>query len=576
MEIDEWMQKNGKTRNKWGNWSNIDVREYKSWLESQPKETEKKNDVDLDTNKDGKDGPLENKSKIAAFKRPTLDDAKKFAQDFFSKNPNADGSTMWDSFLNSIDETNRKFYERNQQFQSIMKGYRSKLNTENSGTVNDKGDMSKSGNMPAVKLENKLNDLKIQPKTTESAFRIETFENAARKALENMEGKSEKEQKEIVSEILPEEKEQEEEKKDITFKITPEKKDVTFSETAKEIEQAERNKEIDDKSSTFLKSWASTHPTWLKILASKDLSWGQKVALVGSALANIGANVTLGAKAGFEHGSFAGVPWDFKQAIDKYTNQEIETVLGEGEQKAKAKAAAAEFWNNYQKENGKEATDELMALVDLYGDNPDVLSSRLRAMGINKSADEVKDLYANLDKTTLSESAKQKKLETETKEFENAILRLTADEKLKTNEKVIAAKNALNDLQTTSATFDEKTYKLRKIGGMLKDVIETVEGAASTVGGVLTGGVVGKVKDGIIKAHGIPQKIVRADGTEIQLDPNDSIYATKNELTTEKDDGSDIVHMTQNDEAVTVQKRLGYAGGAINKDFDYYLSKLRG
>ena len=498
MEIDEWMQKNGKTRNKWGNWTNTDVREYKSWLESQPKETEKKNDVDLDTNKDGKVGLLEKlagKSKIAAAINKAVDSAEK------------------------------------QQ-------------TENA---------------------NKANFSFSSPEFKQAVFVPNTVSETVRKAAEDfIMGKTDS--------LQGEKEEKPEEKKDITLKITPEKKE----EVEKKIEQAERDKEIDDKSSTFLKSWASTHPTWLKILSSKDLSWGQKVALVGSALANIGANVTLGAKAGFEHGSFAGVPWDFKQAVDKYTNQEIETVLGEGEQKAKAKAAAAEFWNNYQKENGKEATDELMALVDLYGDNPDVLSSRLRAMGINKSADEVKDLYANLDKTTLSESAKQKKLETETKEFENAILRLTADEKLKTNEKVIAAKNALNDLQTTSATFDEKTYKLRKIGGMLKDVIETVEGAASTVGGVLTGGVVGKVKDGIIRAPRIPQKIVRADGTEIQLDPNDNVYATKNELTTEKDDGSDIVHMTQSDEAVTVQKKLGYCGGVINKDFDYYLSKLRG
>lgn len=509
-------------------------------------------------------------------KKPTLEDAKNFMLDFYSKNTGVDKDTAWNSFLDTVDKTNRKLYEGNQVFQNSVKGYYERLKNENSGTSNEKGSMSKADNLPSVKIEKEIDKAKKEPKTEESTFKIMGLELAAKNALKQMEGKTSDEQKEIVSKILPEEKEQEEEKKDIAFKITPEKKDVTFSETAKEIEQAERDKEIDDKSSTFLKSWASTHPTWLKILASKDLSWGQKVALVGSALANIGANVTLGAKAGFEHGSFTGVPWDFKQAVDKYTNQEIETVLGEGEQKAKAKAAAAEFWNNYQKENGKEATDELMALVDLYGDNPDVLSSRLRAMGINKSADEVKDLYANLDKTTLSESAKQKKLETETKEFENAILRLTADEKLKTNEKVIAAKNALNDLQTTSATFDEKTYKLRKIGGMLKDVIETVEGAASTVGGVLTGGVVGKVKDGIIKAPGIPQKIVRADGTEIQLDPNDSIYATKNDLTTEKDDGSDIVHMTQDDEVLTLQKRLGYSGGAINKDFEYYLNKLRG
>jgi hypothetical protein len=106
-----------------------------------------------------------------------------------------------------------------------------------------------------------------------------------------------------------------------------------------------------------------------------------------------------------------------------------------------------------------------------------------------------------------------------------------------------------------------------------------VEGVASTVGGVVTGGVVGgipAIKDGIIKAHGIPQKIVRADGTEVELDPNDNVYATKNEITTAEDDGSDIVPMAQDDEVITVQKRLGYTGGEIRKDFEYYLNKLRG
>lgn len=512
-------------------------------------------------------------------KKPTLEDAKNFMLDFYSKNTGVDKDTAWKSFLDTVDETNRKLYEGNQVFQNSVKGYYERLKNENSGTSNEKGSMSKADNLPSVKIETEIDKAKKEPKTEESVFKIKGLELAAKNALKQMEGKTSDEQKKIVSEILPEEKEQEEEKKDIAFKITPEKKDVTFSETAKEIEQAERDKEIDDKSSTFLKSWASTHPTWLKILSSKDLSWGQKVALVGSALANIGANVTLGAKSGFEHSGFNGVPWDFKQAVDKYTNQEIETVLGEGEQKAKAKAATAEFWDNYQKENGKEATDELMALVDLYGDKPDVLSSRLRAMGINKSADEVKDLYANLEKTNLSESAKQKMLETEVqRQALKAQEILTAIEKNKlevddaTKAKLIEATNALNDFNNKKYTSDKATYNFEKGFGIVKDAINVVEGVA----GALTGKVVGTVKDGIIKARGIPQKIVRADGSEIQLDPNDNVYATKNELTTEKDDGSDIVHMTQSDEAITVQKKLGYAGGAINKDFDYYLSKLRG
>ena len=511
-------------------------------------------------------------------KKPTLEDAKNFMLDFYSKNPGVDKDTAWNSFLDTVDKTNRKFYEGNQVFQNSIKGYYERLKNENSGTANEKGSMSKADNLPSIKIEAAIDKAKKEPKTEESAFKIRGLELAAKNALKQMEGKTSDEQKKIVSEIFPEEKEQKEEKKDIAFKITPEKKDVTFSETAKEIEQAERDKEIDDKSSAFLKSWASTHPSWLKILSSSDLSWGQKVALVGSALANIGANVTLGAKAGFEHSSFNGVPWDFKQAIDKYTENELETVL-KGEQNAKAKATSAEFWETYRKEKGKEATDELMALVDLYGDNPDVLSSRLRAMSLNMSADEVKNLYANLEKTNLSESAKQKMLDTQAKQIENRIKELQAKVTGETAEKLIEAQNALNNFNSIKYSSDGKTYNIEKAGSYLRNILHEVEGVASTVGGVMTGGVVGgvpSVKDGIIKARGIPQKIVRADGSEIQLDPNDNVYATKNELTTEKDDGSDIVHMTQSDEAVTVQKKLGYAGGAINKDFDYYLSKLRG
>ena len=261
-------------------------------------------------------------------KKPTLEDAKNFMLDFYSKNTGVDKDTAWNSFLDTVDKTNRKLYEGNQVFQNSVKGYYERLKNENSGTSNEKGSMSKADNLPSVKIEAEIDKAKKEPKTEESSFKIKGLELAAKNALKQMEGKTSDEQKEIVSEILPEEKEQEEEKKDIAFKITPEKKDVTFSETAKEIEQAERDKEINDKSSTFLKSWASTHPTWLKILASKDLSWGQKVALVGSALANIGANVTLGAKAGFEHSGFNGVPWDFKQAVDKYKNLEIVNVLG--------------------------------------------------------------------------------------------------------------------------------------------------------------------------------------------------------------------------------------------------------
>ena len=200
-------------------------------------------------------------------------------------------------------------------------------------------------------------------------------------------------------------------------------------------------------------------------------------------------------------------------------------------------------------------------------------------MGIYKSADEVKELYANLEKTTLSQEAEQKKLDTQAKVLANRIQELQAKVTGETAEKLIEAQNALNNFNNIKYSSDGKTYNIEKAGSYLRNILHEVEGVASTVGGVLTGGVVGgipAVKDGIIKAPGIPQKIVRADGSEIQLDPHDNVYATKNELTTEKDDGSDIVHMTQDDEVLTLQKRLGYSGGAINKDFEYYLNKLRG
>ena len=518
-------------------------------------------------------------------KKPTLEDAKNFMLDFYSKNTGVDKDTAWNSFLDTVDKTNRKLYEGNQVFQNSVKGYYERLKNENSGTSNEKGSMSKADNLPSVKIEKEIDKAKKEPKTEESSFKIKGLELAAKNALKQMEGKTSDEQKEIVSEILPEEKEQEEEKKDIAFKITPEKKDVTFSETAEDIEQAERDKEINDKSSAFLKSWAATHPSWLKILSSSDLSWGQKVALVGSALANIGANVTLGAKAGFEHSGFNGVPWDFKQAIDKYTNQEIENVLN-AEQNVRAKELYANLFADMAEKYGDDKMQEIFAIADAYGDNPAQLKARLEAIGVKEDANAIKEAYKNREKISAEEQAKREKLDTEIKQAQAEIARLEAvmktldkEQKEALNKKIIEAQEAIQDYTKTKYKSDTKTYNLEKTAGYIHNIIKEAEGIAGTVGGVLTGGVVGStssIKDGIVRAKGIPQKIVRADGSEIQLDPNDNVYATKNELTTEKDDGSDIVHMTQNDEAVTVQKRLGYAGGAINKDFDYYLSKLRG
>ena len=341
----------------------------------------------------------------------------------------------------------------------------------------------------------------------------------------------------------------------------------------------------EEKQNVFLKSWAATHPSWAKILTSKDLSFGQKVQLVGSALANLGANVTLGAKAGFEHSGFQPIDWDFKKAIDKYTENEIDKALSP-EQEARGKINAAGFLKSYEEVNGKDKTEELMATLALYGDNPELVQSILGNSAIFEDKDEFKKLVAESKKTDLSESAKQKKLETQAKILSNQIAEI--QKKLQANQLTlsdetmkdyIAAQNAMNEFNTTKFSSDKKTYNLEKVAGYMRNVLHEVEGAVSTAGGVMTGGVVGgvpSVKDGIIKGKGIPQKIVRADGSEIQLDPNDNIYATKNELTTEKDNGSAIVPMNRDDEVITVQKKLGYSGGFINKDFNYYLEKLRG
>lgn len=482
-------------------------------------------------------------------------------------------------------EKMKKQFEEGKNKMSVFTG--AQKNAEKSmsaGTTNDKGDSSIAGNNPVKDIIKKIDETALQPKTEESEGRVKELRAAASEALKQMEGKNEEEQKKIVSEIIPEEKT--EEKTAIPLLKFEEKPEPTFKGTTKKIEQAERDKEIDEKSSAFLKSWASTHPSWLKILSSNDLSWGQKVALVGSALANIGANVTLGAKAGFEHGSFAGVPWDFKQAVDKYTNQEIETVLGEGEQKARAKELYANLFADMAEKYGDDKMQEIFAIADAYGDNPAQLKARLEAIGVKEDANAIKEAYKNREKISAEEQAKREKLDTEIKQAQAEIARLEAvmktldkEQKEALNKKIIEAQEAIQDYTKTKYKSDTKTYNLEKTAGYIHNIIKEAEGIAGTVGGVLTGGVVGStssIKDGIVRAKGIPQKIVRADGSEIQLDPNDNVYATKNKLTTEKDDGSDIVHMTQSDEVVTVQQRLGYTGGEINKDFDYYLSKLRG
>lgn len=85
------------------------------------------------------------------------------------------------------------------------------------------------------------------------------------------------------------------------------------------------------------------------------------------------------------------------------------------------------------------------------------------------------------------------------------------------------------------------------------------------------------IDDGIVKAPHMKQWLVREDGTRIALNPSDSIYATKNKLTTKKDNKSEnIVPMEKEDKVVVIQKKLGHnCDKRIIKNNDYYLSKLK-
>lgn len=436
--------------------------------------------------------------------------------------------------------------------------------------TNDKGESSLAANPTVNKIVSKINAAKIEPVTEEGKKKIKELETKAAETLKAMDGKSEKEQDLIFRNVFEPKKEEpkkEEPKKEKTYQ--PE---TTVKTELKEESASDDNapKTTEERRSAFLESWAATHPTWGQILKDKNLSFGQKASLIGSALANMGANVTLGAKSGFEHSGFTPVEWDFKKAVDKYSNQDIENVL-KAEQDQRAKKIAGDFWQDYEKKHGKKATEELIALGDMYGGNPEILRSRFAAMGINKSADEIKDLYASLEKTNLSEDAKQKIYETEAKRLANdfaIVQKYLAENNLKLSDATLKSKidaeNAVNDFSTTKYNSDKSTYKLEKVAGYIRNVVHEVEAAGGNIVGI---------RDGIVKAKGIPQKLVRADGSEVILSPDDNIYATEKPMTTDKDNGGEVVPMDIKDE-VYFQKKLGYSGGEIRKDFDYYLKRL--
>ena len=462
--------------------------------------------------------------------------------------------------------------------EGIFKARENYLKNADSGVTNSEGKSSLAENPVVQKVASAINKEKLEEATRRGKAKIIELEEKAKDFYNELEGKDKEEQEKIYWErFKPESAPLENVFNQIEKKDKPEEKTETKPE-----ETPKENGKAKERRNAFLESWAATHPTWGHILESDKLSWGQKVSLIGSALANIGANVTLGMKSGFEHSGFTPVEWDFKKAVDKYSNQEIENVLN-AEQKARAQELYANLFADMAEKYGDDKMQEIFAIADTYGDNPAQLKARLEAIGVKEDANAIKEAYKNREKISAEEQAKREKLDTEIKQAQADIARLetvmkTLDKEQKEalNKKIIEAQEAIQDYTKTKYKSDTKTYNLEKKAGYIHSIIKEAEGIAGTVGAVLTGGVVrstSSIDDGIVRAKGIPQKIVRADGSEVILSPYDNVYATEKPLTTENDNGGEVVPMELKDE-VYFQKRLGYSGGVIRKDFDYYLNIL--
>lgn len=85
-----------------------------------------------------------------------------------------------------------------------------------------------------------------------------------------------------------------------------------------------------------------------------------------------------------------------------------------------------------------------------------------------------------------------------------------------------------------------------------------------------------EINDGIVKADGQQQWLVKEDGTTVKLNPNDNVYATTKEIISDKDNGEDVVKLSSSD-SIKVLNKLNYDGvKPIRKDIDYYIAKLKG
>ena len=136
-------------------------------------------------------------------------------------------------------------------------------------------------------------------------------------------------------------------------------------------------------------------------------------------------------------------------------------------------------------------------------------------------------------------------------------------------------KLALEGLQTGKIAAEEwnkdtATYR-RLLENSIKEAIKEIDSQIAALKKFHS------IDDGIVKAPHMKQWLVREDGTRIALNPSDNIYATKNKLTTKKDNKSEnVVPMEKEDKVVVIQKKLGHnCDKRIIKNNDYYLSKLK-
>ena len=136
-------------------------------------------------------------------------------------------------------------------------------------------------------------------------------------------------------------------------------------------------------------------------------------------------------------------------------------------------------------------------------------------------------------------------------------------------------KLALEGLQTGKIAAEEWNKDTATYRKLLEDSIkEAIKEIDSQIAALKK---FHSIDDGIVKAPHMKQWLVREDGTRIALNPSDNIYATKNKLTTKKDDKSEnVVPMEKEDKVVVIQKKLGHnCDKRIIKNNDYYLSKLK-